>query len=134
MLDRIIVTHGRAAANVFPSKSWIYCRQLIFPLTPNPSPPKRGRGEQVVHRRRYSLSIASGPPGNRTPISALRRRRLPVGRAAQKRSGRDSNPVFRAYQGGVLPQHFQTIKLRPMVGRSEQPVLVSSQLHRSSEP
>ena len=54
----------------------------------------------------------SGPPGNRTPISALRRRRLPVGRAAQERSGRGSNPVFRAYQGGVRPQHFQTFELR----------------------
>ena len=56
--------------------------------------------------------VSSGPPGNRTPISALRRRRLPVGRAAQERSGRGSNPVFRAYQGGVRPQHFQTFELR----------------------
>jgi hypothetical protein len=29
-----------------------------------------------------------------------------------QRSGRGSNPVFRAYQGGVRPQHFQTYKLR----------------------
>ncbi len=29
-----------------------------------------------------------------------------------QRSGRGSNPVFRAYQGGVRPQHFQTIELR----------------------
>ena len=29
-----------------------------------------------------------------------------------ERSGRESNPVFRAYQGGVRPQHFQTIELR----------------------
>ncbi len=29
-----------------------------------------------------------------------------------QRSGRDANPVFRAYQGGVQPQHFQTIQLR----------------------
>lgn len=29
-----------------------------------------------------------------------------------KRSGRGLNPVFRAYQGGVRPQHFQTIELR----------------------
>ncbi len=28
------------------------------------------------------------------------------------RSGRGSNPVFRAYQGGVRPQHFQTVQLR----------------------
>lgn len=54
----------------------------------------------------------SGPPGNRTPISALRRRRLAVGRAAHQRSGRGSNPVFHAYQGGVRPQHFQTSQLR----------------------
>ena len=27
----------------------------------------------------------------------------------RQRSGRGSNPVFRAYQGGVLPQHFQTM-------------------------
>ena len=31
---------------------------------------------------------------------------------ALQRSGRGSNPVFRAYQGGVRPQHFQTIELR----------------------
>ena len=61
---------------------------------------------------RFPTPCTSGPPGNRTPISALRRRRLPVGRAAPQRSGRGSNPVFRAYQGGVRPQHFQTFELR----------------------
>ena len=29
-----------------------------------------------------------------------------------QRSGRGSNPVFRAYQGGVRPQHLQTFELR----------------------
>jgi hypothetical protein len=58
---------------------------------------------------------SNGPPGNRTPISALRRRRLPVRPAAQiQRSGRGSNPVFHAYQGGVPPQHFQTFVRNPL--------------------
>ena len=49
-------------------------------------------------------------PGNRTPISWLQARRLPVGRAAhvhfKVRPGIE--PGLPPYRGGVLPQHLQT--------------------------
>ena len=53
-------------------------------------------------------------PGNRTPISWLQARRLPVGRAARVsfiasvkvRPGIE--PGLPPYRGGVLPQHLQT--------------------------
>ena len=36
----------------------------------------------------------------------------PAAFQTQERPRRGSNPAFRAYQGGVLPQHLQTIELR----------------------
>ena len=91
----------------------------VVPLDHRPMQPVRGVGVEPTlsgsQGRRITAflpPVSCGPPENRTPISALRRRRLPVGRAAPQRSGRESNPVFRAYQGGVRPQHFQTSQLR----------------------
>ncbi len=51
----------------------------VDPLGIEPrSPPRQGGVFPLDHG-----PVVSGPPGNRTPISALRRRRLPVGRAAR---------------------------------------------------
>jgi hypothetical protein len=52
-----------------------------------------------------------GPPGNRTPISWVQTKRLPIGPAARRirevRSGIEPNPP--PYRGGVLPKHLQTM-------------------------
>ncbi len=62
--------------------------------------------------------------------------RRPVGPQARlsspssiQRSGRESNPVCRAYQGGVLPQHFQTFKVR-----ASSPGLIPDQDSPSDSP
>ena len=49
-------------------------------------------------------------PGNRTPISWLQARHLPVGRAAhiQPEVRPGIEPGLPPYQGGVQPQHLQT--------------------------
>ena len=48
-------------------------------------------------------------PGNRTPISWLQARHLPVGRAAQLSEVRlGIEPSLPPYQSGVQPQHLQT--------------------------
>ena len=48
-------------------------------------------------------------PGNRTPISWLQARHLPVGRAAHLSEVRlGIEPSFPLYQSGVQPQHLQT--------------------------
>ncbi len=52
----------------------------VFPAGVEPAPqPSEGR-MPPLHLGNIS---ASGPPGNRTPISAMPRRRLPLGRAAR---------------------------------------------------
>jgi hypothetical protein len=49
-------------------------------------------------------------PGNRTPISWLQARHLPVGRAAHVQSEvrLGIEPSLPPYHGGVQPQHLQT--------------------------
>ena len=52
-------------------------------------------------------------PGNRTPISWLQARHLPVGRAAHVQSEvrLGIEPSLPPYQSGVQPQHLQTIEI-----------------------
>ena len=49
-------------------------------------------------------------PGNRTPISSVQARHLPVGRAAHVQSEvrLGIEPILPPYHGGVQPQHLQT--------------------------
>lgn len=54
----------------------------------------------------------SGPPGIRTDLRLATTASSFWTSSPCQRSGRGSNPVFRAYQGGVRPQHLQTFKLR----------------------
>jgi hypothetical protein len=87
------------------------------------SPPSYLTGRSAVRRR-------SGPPGNRTPITWVQTRRLPIGLAArvncvvvlsvlcpfsslsfqlEVRSGIE--PDLRPYQRRVRPEHSQTFSL-----------------------
>ena len=64
----------------------------------------------VSSRWTMSPSSAVDRPGNRTPISSVQTRHLPVGRAAhvlsEVRLGIE--PSLPPYHGGVQPQHLQT--------------------------
>lgn len=53
----------------------------------------------------------SGAPGNRTPITWVQAKRLPVGPAPQcYREVRPGiEPGLPPYHGGVLPEHLQTV-------------------------
>ena len=85
-----LVPHGQAVdpAGVEPA---LPARQAgVAPLDHRPRQPVRSGGRIHALRLprpadyRFPTPCTSGPPGNRTPISALRRRRLPVGRAAPR--------------------------------------------------
>jgi hypothetical protein len=63
----------------------------------------------VSSRWTMSPSSAVDRPGNRTPISSVQTRHLPVGRAAQLSEVRlGIEPSLPPYHGGVQPQHLQT--------------------------
>jgi hypothetical protein len=67
-------------------------------------------GQFILHHSSFIIFL-SGPPGNRTPISWVQTKRLPIGPAARRirevRSGIEPDPP--PYRGGVLPKHLQTM-------------------------
>ena len=78
-------------------------------------PPRIELGSPPRSRRRSSRWTMSpyrsvDRPGNRTPISWLQARHLPVGRAAHVQSEvrLGIEPSLPLYQSGVQPQHLQT--------------------------
>ena len=68
----------------------------VFPAGVEPAPrPSEGRMPPL----HFGNVVTSGPPGNRTPISAMPRRRLPLGRAARvvRPGGRGVNDGARTH-------------------------------------
>ena len=81
--------------------------------------PVRGVGVEPTLSGSQGRRITAFLPPERVDRRGIAPRSLPcdgsvflLDEQPQKRSGRGSNPVFRAYQGGVRPQHFQTFELR----------------------
>ncbi len=63
-------------------------------------------------------------PGNRTPISSVQTRHLPVGRAAHLSEVRlGIEPSLPPYHGGVQPQHLQTTMLIAVIPDGIEPSL-----------
>ena len=92
----------------------------VVPLDHRPMQPVRGVGvEPTLSGSQGRLITAFLPPG-RVDRRGIAPRFPPCDggvflldeQPQRKRSGRGSNPVFRAYQGGVRPQHLQTFELR----------------------
>src|SRR5688572_20960099 len=97
-------------------------------ISVSPSSPTSGRHGSRTPMTRGRTASANRPgepypatfrlsvdrPGNRTPISWLQARHLPVGRAAhvlsEVRLGIE--PSLPPYHGGVRPQHLQTLSDR----------------------
>ena len=107
--------HGLAAARFSkPARQTVsgYPPNRVDPAGVEPALPARQAGVfPLDHRpvvdqwRRWESNPTQGACEAPSPPRYMRPRLV-------QRSGRGSNPVFRAYQGGVRPQHFQTFELR----------------------
>jgi hypothetical protein len=95
----------------------------MISVSPSSCDPVSGRHGSRTHMALKPHGLANRPgepypatfrlsvdrPGNRTPISWLQARHLPVGRAAHLSEVRPGiEPGLPPYQGGVRPQHLQT--------------------------